>query len=302
MAKFRRFFTLSLLVVMSAILAGCGQSVQVPTAHTGKVLTKDGLKEGMIPPSKFRLDPCFAYCDSLVVLNTSDNPITETFNLFMPEDKLKMKFDVRMTLAVDASKQELLFAKIPPSQANVSSQGFHYYVPLKKAYETYAQQVVRSVAREFMADFTISDIASNREVIGARLSEKLTSEVNGKTPFILRYAGLADVAYPDVITNAQVKAAERREQIAQEEAQLEISKVQLERKLKEAQLQRKIDVEAARAEAEVNKILADSMTGSYERYRLLGALDKIADSNNAKFVPVEMLSSMAGQIMVGNEK
>lgn len=298
----KRFMSFITVALVALFLVGCGQAVNVPTAHSGKILTKDGLKKGMIPPSRFRLEPCLLYCDNLVVLNTSDNPITESFELFMPEDKLKMSFDVRMTLAIDPQKQDQLFAKIPPVQSNVDSAGYHYYVPLEKAYNTYAQQIVRSVAREFMSEFKIAEIASNREVIGAQMADRLIKEVNTKTPFILRYAGLADVAYPDVITNAQVKSAERREQVAQEEAQLEISKVTLERKFKEAQLNRKIDVEKARAEAEVNKILADSMTPEYERYRLLGAMDNIATSNNAKFIPVEMLSTMASQVMLGNSK
>lgn len=300
--KMKSLIKLLSVAAFALFLVGCGQPVQVPTAHAGKILTKDGLKGGIIPPSKFRLEPCVMYCDSLVVLNTSDNPITESFDLFMPEDKLKMSFDVRMTLAVDPKKQEQLFAKIPPSPSNVDSQGYHYYVPLKKAYETYAQQIVRSVAREFMSEFTIAEIASNREVVGAQLADELIESINTQTPFVLRYAGLADVGYPDIITKAQEKSAERREQVAQEEAQLEISKVSLERQFKEAQLNRKIDVEKARAEAEVNKILADSMTPEYERYRLLEAMDKIATSNNAKFIPVEMLSSMASQVMLGNTK
>lgn len=302
MKKTKTLIALIMTAVMGVFLVGCGQAVQIPTAHSGKVLTKDGLKKGTMPPSKFRLEPCWLYCDSLVVLNTSDNPITESFELFMPEDKLKMSFDVRMTLAVDPTKQDQLFAKIPPKLANVDVNGYHYYVPLTKAYETYAQQIVRSVAREFMSEFSIAEIASNREAIGAQMADKLIERVNGQTPFILRYAGLADVSYPPIITEAQEKAAERREQIAQEEAQLEISKVQLERKFKEAQLNRKIDVEKARAEAEVNLILADSMTPEYERYRLLDAMDKIATSSNAKFIPVEMLSSMASQVMLGNSK
>lgn len=36
-------------------LAGCGQAVEVPPAHVGKITTEDGYKENLIPTSKFRL-------------------------------------------------------------------------------------------------------------------------------------------------------------------------------------------------------------------------------------------------------
>jgi len=115
---------------------------------------------------------------------------------------------------------------------------------------------------------------------------------------MVRYLGIADIKYPDVITNAQIAAAERREAIQQEEAELEISKVQLERLLQETRLQRAIDIEIAQASAEVNRILGDSVTPAYVTYRQLDALQAIATSENTKFVPVEMLSSMAAQFMV----
>jgi multidrug efflux pump subunit AcrA (membrane-fusion protein) len=117
----------------------------------------------------------------------------------------------------------------------------------------------------------------------------------------VRYVGLADVKYPEVITNAQENAAERREKIQQEEAQLEISKVALERQLQEQQLQRKIEVEKAQAEAEVNRILAESITPSYVKYRSMQIMEKIAESDNKVFVPTEMLDSVAGQVQLGRQ-
>jgi regulator of protease activity HflC (stomatin/prohibitin superfamily) len=81
---------------------------------------------------------------------------------------------------------------------------------------------------------------------------------------------------------------------------LEISKVQLERELQEERLKRAIEMEKAQAQAAVNQILADSVTPAYVTYRQLEALQTISGSENTKFVPIEMLSSMAGQVMLGN--
>lgn len=290
------FIKLISLCMIAFILMGCGQRVEVPAAHIGKIMTKHGYKEGYYPTSKFRLDFCVVYCDKLVLLNVGDFPVTEPMKLFMPQDRLNMSFDLRMTLSVNPTRYDELFNRVSPQ---VSDKGD--FIPLSYAYEISAQQIIRSEMRSFLSEFTITEILSSRDSINALLSDKLTEVINERTPFIVRYAGLADIEFPPVIVQAQENAAERREMIQQEEAQLEISKVQLERELQEQRLQRAIDVERAEAEAQVNRILAESVTPEYITYRNLNALDSIARSQNKVFVPNELLSSMAGQVMLGNQ-
>ena len=56
----------------AALLSACGARVEVPPAHVGKIMTKDGYQDTLIPTSKFRLSPCWAYCDRLVTLDVAD--------------------------------------------------------------------------------------------------------------------------------------------------------------------------------------------------------------------------------------
>lgn len=291
--KFRNALVVSVLAVS---LAACGSKVEVPAAHVAKIMTKDGYKADIIGTSKFRLDRCWAYCDKLVLLDASDQAVSEKMELFMPEDKLNMTFDLRLTMIINPNKYEELFARIPP----VDQDGVDV-ISWNKAYVTYAQQIVRAEAREFLSDFTIAEIASSRETINAQLSQRLTKSINEKTPFQVRYVGLADIQYPKIIVEAQENAAERREKVQQEEAQLQISKVQLERQLQEQQLQRKVDVEKAMAEAEVARIQSQSLTSAYIRYRELQILEKLAESDNKVFVPSAMLDSVAGQVQLGRQ-
>ena len=291
--KFRNALVVS---VLAFSLAACGSKVEVPAAHVAKIMTKDGYKADTIGTSKFRLDWCWAYCDKLVLLDASDQAVSEKMELFMPEDKLNMTFDLRLTMIINPNKYEELFARIPPVDQNGVD-----VISWDKAYVTYAQQIVRAEAREFLSGFTIAEIASSREAINAQLSERLTKSINSKTPFQVRYVGLADIQYPKIIVEAQENAAERREQIQQEEAQLQISKVQLERQLQEQQLQRKVDVEKAMAEAEVARIQSQSLTPAYIRYRELQILEKLAESDNKVFVPSAMLDSVAGQVQLGRQ-
>lgn len=291
----KKIFAVVMAIFATVTLSGCiGERVTVAPNEVGKILTPNGFKKGVIPTSTFRLDRCWSVCDKLVTLDNSDQQMKEPITLFMPQDKLEMTFDVRIVLAVNPDKYDLLFTKVPSVKA-----GNGYVVPLHKAYSIYAQQVVLTISREIMSKYTIAEVVANREAIGAKLSSTLVKEVETNTPFIVRYAGLADVAYPAIITKAQERAAERREQIAEEEAKTQKRLIELERELTEAQKQRKVDVEKAQAEAEVNRILADSITPAYVKYKQLEALQEISKSDNTKFVPVEMLSSMAGQVMLG---
>lgn len=103
--------------------------------------------------------------------------------------------------------------------------------------------------------------------MNADLRTRLTKSLSSN--FDVRYVGITNIEYPAIITDAQENAARRREQIQQEEAQLQISRVTLERELQEAQLQRKIDVEKAEADAEADRVRANAITPSILQLRAL---------------------------------
>ena len=44
----KRMFAILPLLAMA--VAACGEAVQVPPAHVGKILTSDGFREGALPP------------------------------------------------------------------------------------------------------------------------------------------------------------------------------------------------------------------------------------------------------------
>jgi hypothetical protein len=291
MNVFRMFKIVAMMAIVSMLAACAGEPVEVPPTHVGKIMGKDGFREGIIPNSKFRLDWCWWYCDSLFIMSVADQTYTETMDLFMPQDRLVMSFDLRLTLTPKPGEYDSLFGRVNPAGNTIN---------VFDIYQTYAAPIIRSEAREILSAYTIAEVASSREAVNDELTSKLTQTIESKTPFTVRFTGIADITYPEVITNAQIAAAQRREEIQQEEAQLEISKVALERELQEERLKRAIAIEKAQAEADVNLILADSVTPAYVTYKQLEALQSIAVSENTKFLPVEMLSTMAGQVMIGN--
>jgi len=287
-----RYISVLGLLTFLALLAACADRVEVPPAHVGKILTKNGYKPGVVPPSKFRLDMCIFYCDKLVTMTIADFGHVEKFKVFMPKDQLNMSFDIRMTGAINNDAIDHVFDRIPPVNSNIS---------VNHVYGTYAQPVIRDVVRGVVAKYSINEIASSRESLSQELFNEVSKALKG-TPIVVKRLGLADVQFPKVITQAKERAAERRELIEQEKAQFEIQKIQMERDLEREKMNRAIAVEKAIGQKEVNDLLAKSVTDKYLSYRTLEVLDKMAASNNKVFLPVEALGTIGLQHAVFSDQ
>jgi|SRR5690554_1042974 len=250
----KKFMT-GVIMAVALILGGCGERVEVPPANVGKIMTKDGYQENLIPTSKFRLPACLAYCDRLVLLDVSDNSYSESLTIFIPEDKLNLSVTLRTTLSVNPRKSEELFAALTPK----SIEGSTSRIDNLTIYNTYASQIIQAEVREYLSQYSIAEIASSNEKVNSDIRERLSKVLSERTPFNVRYVGLTNIEYPRIITAAQEAAAERREAVQQEQAQLEISKVKLERELQEARLTRAIEKEKAETEAIAQRLLAESV-------------------------------------------
>lgn len=235
--------------ILALFMTGCGQMVEIGPTEVGKIMTKDGYQEGMIGTSKFRMPACWTYCDKLVKLEVADKQIAETLVIFMPQDKLQLSITIRGTISVSQQRAEALFGTVSPVDTESG-----YQIPFDTIYTTYGRNLIQSLVREYLTQYSIAEVASSMEKVNTDLRKIISEELVSKTPFSVRTMGVVDVKYPEIITEAQENAAKRREQIQQEEAQLQMSKVQLERQLQEARLQRQIDFEKAQGEAAAQKI------------------------------------------------
>lgn len=251
----KKLFLVVTMLLSMLMLSACGKRVEVPPAHVGKIMTKDGYQKANIPPSKFRLAACLNYCDKLVLLDTSDRAKMESMTIFMPEDKLNLNIGIQVTLSLDQNETSALFTTLPPQEVakddpNVSK------ISWDQIYNTYAQQIVLTETREYMSRYSIATVSSSLQKVNSDLRDILAKRIQERTPFNVRYVGITTITYPKIITDAQENAAERRERIQSEEAQLEISKVTLQRELQETQLRRQIDLEKAQIEAKSQEIQA----------------------------------------------
>lgn len=280
------------IVAASVVLAGCGERVEVPPAHVGKVMTKDGYQEGLIPTSKLRLPACFTYCDRMVLLDVSDKSYVEPMTIFIPADKLNITLDVRATLSVNQKKANELFNSLP-QQAQTDQLSI---ISNDSIYNTYAKQILQAEVRAYLTQYSIAEIASNNEKINADLQILMAKVLGERTPFNVRYVGLTNLKFPEIITTAQENAAQRREAIQGEEAQLQISKVKLERELQEAKMQRAIEKEKAETEAVAQQTLAQSVDPRVLRLREL-EIEKIKAEKWNGQLPATIMGTEVPMIM-----
>lgn len=275
------------IISATAALTACGTKVEVEPAHVGKIQTRDGFQQGFREPSKFRLDFCMTYCDKLVTLDVSDQRYTESFKTFMPRDDLNLDYSVSMTMAIDPTKYDFIFANVPAQSegSNVSK------ILQQNVYRRYAESKIETILPEIVANFKIGEIASERNKVNAYIKQRLNDELK-QTPFILKHVGLTSVTYPKIITDAKENAAERREQEEQLLAQrkLDLLKIQTEKEVEE---QRR-EVELMKA-ATKSKVAKEMMSPEYEKLLKYETLQMMAESQNKVIVPTQMLDGIAIQ-------
>lgn len=287
----RNMLKIGALALAATLMSGCGERVEVPPGFVGKVMTKDGYQEGLIPTSKLRLAPCMNYCDRMVIMDNTDKSYVEPMTVFIPTDKLNITVDLRATLAVDPQRAEPLFNKLPQVATNDQLS----VISGESIYNTYGKQVLQAEVRSYLTKYSISEIASNGEKINADIQVLLSKVMGERTPFTVRYAGVTNIKYPDIITQAQENSAKRREMIAQEEAQLEVSKVSLSRELQEAKMQRAIEKEKAETEAQAQTVLAAAVDPRSLRIKELEIQKILAEKWNGG-LPNTIMGGSGGDI------
>lgn len=260
-------------------LAACGERVEVPPAHVGKILTKNGYREETVMPSKFRLEACWSYCDKLIVLQASDAQIEEEMRLFMPKDQLNMKFDVRATVSIgnDDKSVNMIFDRIPSSGNKIE---------LDRVYKTYARQKFRGTVRTVMSKYTINDVASNRAALEQEIFDAMRKDL-ANSPIKVLQLSLSDIQFPEVIVKAKEMAKQREIEIEKTEADNAIKLAKAEAELVLAKKDRLVRLEKARTIKEENELTAKSVTPKYLEYKKLEVLEAAAAGGNMIYVPMD---------------
>lgn len=281
---------------MLGFLSACGEVVEIPSGHVGKLSTESGLSEEVLAPSKFRLEGFCITCDNLILAEASDFPIKESMNLWMPKDRLNLSFDVRGTVSVsnNDSIMNRIFDRIP---AQPTGDERITLIPMSQIYNTYAQPIIRETARSVLSKYTISQVMDNRDAIGQELAQTV-SERLASTPVSVSYFGLADIQLPEVVVQAEVARKEREVAIQRAEADKQVRLTEAEAALEVAVKQQEVDLKEAETQVLVNQRLAEGVNQAFVTQRMIKVLEQLANSDNKVFViPDEALQNPA--IMMG---
>lgn len=295
--RLRGFAAIAAAMTSALLLTACGESVEVPPAHVGKILTSEGFTPDVIPPSKFRLDVCVTLCDKLVVAEASDYAKIESMRIFMPKDQLNLSVDVRGVYAIDASPEviERVFDRIPAAEVNSRVS----YITMQRVYDTYAAQVIRETARTILADYSIEEMMENREEIGERLFQQVRAHLRA-TPIQAIQFGLADMQPPEIVVKAQELAKQRQIEIQRAEFDKQVKLKEAEAEIEIAEKDKIVRLKKAEAILAENQKVAESVSEKYLMYRYLEVLEEAARGESTIFFPLDMTQSAGLQNRIFN--
>jgi regulator of protease activity HflC (stomatin/prohibitin superfamily) len=281
----------AIMLSASLALSACnpwGERVEVPPASVGMILGASGYQGDIIPPSRFRLSPCFRLCDKLVVIEAGDIGKVEAMEVLMPQDNMFLGVDVRFTLAISDNKTEILrvFDRIVPRRLDSGNFG----VTIEDVYSVYGEAVVRNIVRSSLSEMTISEVQNNQGSVSEILRTDV-SEALSRTPLEVKQFGLADIRFPPVVRQAMEATQERRIAIERAEADAQVQIREAQARLEVTRAEREADLLEAQTVAEANKILADGVTPELLEYRRWQVIEKMSQNKNTVFFPVEMLGA-----------
>lgn len=272
-----------------------GNLVEVNTGYVARVKTSAGFTGPVKQPSIFRLPSnWFGLNPSKAVLaETSDHRVTESVPaLYMPKDNLNLKFQIVGTFSVstEEAKIQSLFDRLTPEKTDYS----HIEViSFEVVYTAYAQQALRTIAMEILAEYSIQEVLENLERISVEIQNKLNVRLS-ETPISVRYAGLGNVVPPDLIVSAQERAKERQIEIAKANASKEIALVKADADYQVGLKQQLIELLEAETQVLVDLVISDAVSEAYIAQRSLRVLEGLAKNKDASFmIPTSSFSNPA---------
>lgn len=282
----KNYIKMSLLGASAVVLAACGEAVNVESNEVAVRVTSTGVIPEIIEPSRFRLNFCTypgARCDSLIKVQTTDSRFVENMSIFMPRDQLTLHFEIRGLVGIRSDSNTIMRLV---SRVTGERHGHHRYINIDHVYNTYAEHIITTVARDVVAEYSIEEVNSNRDEISSRIYERVSERLEGM-PIQISNLALGNVQMPDVVISAREKAEERRVEIEQGEAQREIDLIHARTRRDVAladQERRLIQAETIKLE---NEVVAASVTPQYIMYRTLEVQELMANNQNAVFFPME---------------
>lgn len=199
-------------------------------------------------------------------------------------DSLNFGFKINVLASVN---DEVL----PTVFRNVTADD-EYVISNKAVFDRYARNLIDQEARSVVSRYNTSDIVANRTKIMGEIQSSVAKAFDKKSPIKIKRVTVNNLEFPDVITKAQELKAQRQVEIETERAEQLKRKLQIENEMALAEARYKKSLLEAKAIADSNKIIGESVTQGYLAWWQLKVFSEAAQGpNNWGFIPYQDHSS-----------
>jgi len=273
-----------LVLLIAMLAAGCSRET-VPPAAKGKILSTTGYSVDVKETGKHWL----YWWEQLVVLDTSTQTISEKVTVKLQDD-LDLTFDVNFRTRIGGSESTInsMFNDIKHQDYNVT---------LPMVYRVYGRDVVHKTAREVVSSYYTKEISKNFKKINEELHAELSAAMKN-SPLEVSNITIGAVQWPTLITEAIEKQQSRELAIQTEVNDQAVKMVQKENELKLAQADYEVRMTKAKAIRDENRITAEGLNPVLLQYRQIEMMEKMAENQNAVFMPFEAMSSVGAQARI----
>jgi regulator of protease activity HflC (stomatin/prohibitin superfamily) len=150
---------------------------------------------------------------------------------------------------------------------------YRYYKDEENFKTSFITQEIRSVVRTIPGKYTTLELITKRGEVEKDILDALESRWK-KDGVVIDSISLQEIRVPESVREAYASAQESQINVEKERANLEAAEVKAQQKVKNAT-----------AEAEANRIVAESLTESVLRQRSLDTLAQLGDKGNVIVVP-----------------
>jgi regulator of protease activity HflC (stomatin/prohibitin superfamily) len=285
----KRIHPIKLLVLAALTLTFLGCGTVVPPGKKVIVLHASG--------ESTSVDKGVYYCwgrDQAYFVDQKLKSFTENMQILCADD-VNMDVDIKAVLSfeVDDASVEFIKQKVPATEIDTETKE----LSLEQFYEMTVKDIVRSSGRTVISQMKTDDIRPNRTQIEADVSQMARARLTElKYPLNVSAILLSNIDYPDVVTKQreEIKNAQLEDQ--RQAALAEAAMAEAQRRAGIETEEAKVRMIKAQGQADENKILAESLTPEYLRWRQLEVMEHVSTEmakgqNNVVFImPYEAIS------------
>ena len=270
----KKFYYALLALSMMVIFSGC--TTGVDPGHVGICKDEKGFaNKTILGPGRHS---CWGMYEEMHTLETKDSRQTIKIKV-LAKDKLNMSFDISMLVSVNTADKELIhkmFTNITPDERR--------NITIQSVFDTYAKNLIDQEVRKVISTYETTDISDNRAVIITKIRNQVRDSMKG-TVIDVKDITINNMDFPDVVTKAQEVKKMREVEIQTEKAEQAKKLLKAQNALEISQIQAAQQLLEAKAVADSNKVISDSITPGYLEYKRIEAMKTMAKKGDLVFMP-----------------